>query len=598
MTKGERGVGGLDTNENRHKIENRKSKIENLFWFSLSMAFAAMIGWMALQRAFGGEYVVQDDARQHVFWMQRFLDPALFPNDLTADYFQSVAPWGYTTVYRVMATLGIDPFVLSKLLPPVLWLIATAYCFGTCLQILPVPIASFFSSVLLNLSTVVADDINSATPRAFVYPLFLAFLYYLMKRSPVPCWIAIALQGLFYPQVMLVSCGVLVLRLVSWQDKRPRLTESRNEQLLSGVGLVVGCAALLFYAIGGATEFGPTISAAAARQMPEFWKDGRGSFFSNNPFDYWLISMRSGIVPRPSQLLKPPLVAIGLFLPLLIRSPQRYPLVQNITDKVRVLVQVLLSSIVLFFAAHAVLFSLHHPSRYTQHSFRVVMVLSAGVTLAILLDALFRWANQRNDWRRRLTALGTAIALGLFLMTYPVSVPLQKAVPVLEVLFPTRILPGYITGREPDLYQFFAQQPRDIVIASLSREANNLPSFSQRTVLVSWEYGIPYHVGYYRQVRERVLDLIRAHYGTDAKQVRQFTEKYGIDYWLIQQETFTPSFVEKLWGRQFKPETSAAIATLQQGTMPIVQQAIADCAAFKNERFVVLNAACVVRSEN
>lgn len=49
------------------------------FWFSLSMTFAAIYGTLALQKAFSGEYVVQDDARQHVFWMRRFLDPELFP---------------------------------------------------------------------------------------------------------------------------------------------------------------------------------------------------------------------------------------------------------------------------------------------------------------------------------------------------------------------------------------------------------------------------------------------------------------------------------------------------------------------------------------
>lgn len=80
-----------------------------VFWFSLSLTFAAMYGLLGLRQAFSGEYVVQDDARQHIFWMRRFLDPALFPNDLIADYFQSVVPWGYSTFYRLFAAVGIDP---------------------------------------------------------------------------------------------------------------------------------------------------------------------------------------------------------------------------------------------------------------------------------------------------------------------------------------------------------------------------------------------------------------------------------------------------------------------------------------------------------
>lgn len=73
----------------------RKSSVN--FWLSLSFAFAIIYGLIALQKAFSNEYVIQDDARQHVFWMRRFIDPDLFPNDLIADYFQSVAPWGYST---------------------------------------------------------------------------------------------------------------------------------------------------------------------------------------------------------------------------------------------------------------------------------------------------------------------------------------------------------------------------------------------------------------------------------------------------------------------------------------------------------------------
>jgi len=64
---------------------DKKSRSRVIFWFSLSLTFAAIYGILGLQEAFSSEYVVQDDARQHVFWMQRFFDPGLFPKDLIAD---------------------------------------------------------------------------------------------------------------------------------------------------------------------------------------------------------------------------------------------------------------------------------------------------------------------------------------------------------------------------------------------------------------------------------------------------------------------------------------------------------------------------------
>ncbi len=97
-----------------------------IFWLSLSLALALIYPILALQEAFSSEYVVQDNARQHVLWMLRFLDPALLPNDFLADYFQSVAPWGYARFYQIFAWLGISPLVLHKLLPGVLALITTA----------------------------------------------------------------------------------------------------------------------------------------------------------------------------------------------------------------------------------------------------------------------------------------------------------------------------------------------------------------------------------------------------------------------------------------------------------------------------------------
>ncbi len=78
-----------------------------VFWFSLSLIIAAIYSGLALREAFSHAYIVQDDARQHVFWMQRFIDGELFPHDLIADYFQSVAPVGYTTLYRIAAAVGI-----------------------------------------------------------------------------------------------------------------------------------------------------------------------------------------------------------------------------------------------------------------------------------------------------------------------------------------------------------------------------------------------------------------------------------------------------------------------------------------------------------
>jgi hypothetical protein len=127
---------------------------------------------MALPPAFSSEYVMGKDAREYLFWMHQFFDPDLFPHDLIANYFHSITPPGYAALYHLIASVGITPVLFSKLLPIVLGLITTGYCFAVCMQIFPCQLQAFFATLLLNQTLSMHDDVVSATPRAFFYPLF------------------------------------------------------------------------------------------------------------------------------------------------------------------------------------------------------------------------------------------------------------------------------------------------------------------------------------------------------------------------------------------------------------------------------------------
>lgn len=555
-----------------------KTSSQVRFWFSLSLTFAVIYGLLGLRPAFSGEYVVQDDARQHVFWMQRFLDSALFPKDLIADYFQSVAPAGYTAIYQMMAGSGINPLLVNKLLPTVLGLITTGYCFGVCLELLPVPTAGFIATLLLNQSLWMKDDLVSATPRAFVYPLFLAFLYYLLRRSLLPVCVAIALLGLFYPHFVLIAAIILILRLLRWNRGLPRLSRNRSDYLFCATGLGVALLVMLPFALE-ASEFGPTIMAAQARKLPEFLPGGRSAFFYEDPWRFWLSASRSGLLPS----IKPPLLAVGFLLPVLLRYPSLFPLAQRV-NSIAILPQVVVASLLMFFAAHALLFKLHLPNRYSEHSLRIVLPIAAAITLIVICNALWHACKQRLPYLqgRQLLALASVALIGAALILYP----------SFEKNFPNT---KYQVGNFPLLYQFFQSQPKDSLIASLSGEADNLPTFSQRSILVGREYAIPYHVGYYRQFRQRMLDLIRAQYNPDLTAVQTLIQKYGIDFWLLDREAFTPEYIaNNSWIKQYQPASTEALTSLQQET-PALSAVMGRCSVFETQRLVVLNAACIVK---
>lgn len=569
-----------------------------LFWFSLSLTCAAVFGLDGLKTAFSSEYVVQDDVRQHVFWMRRFLDSALFPNDLIADYYQSVASPGFSTLYQLVAAVGIDPVVFSKMLPFILTLISTSYCFGICLQLLPVPSAGFISTLLLNQNLWLKDDVISGTARAFMYPLFLASLYYLLRRSLFPFLVAIALLGLFYPSGAIVSAGILFLRLWRWDKK----IQFRHNDLFSISGIAVAVLTLLPQALES-SPYGAVISANIARTMPEFSELGRTRFFVDNIFEFWFYGDRSGIFPvewfRLPYKYFPMMLILGLLLPILQRFSSRFPLVKHISN-ISILPQLALVSLGLFLAAHTLLFKLYLPSRYTQYSMRILMVLSAAITLTILIDTIFIWAEHKIQSRqpaRQILALSLTTVVGFALFSYPLLLKLKQ--------FPIPSTTSYIVGYYPKLYKFLSQQPEDILIASLTTEASNIPSFSQRSVLTAKEYSIPYHTGYYRQIQQRTIDLIQAQYDSDIKQVKKFIQKYGIDLWLLDRNYLFTPYTEvnnnrinstQRWIRQFPAATQAWMRWQQNQTPPALLSVVNSCAVFSEQNLLVLSASCIKES--
>lgn len=557
------------------EVPSRRSR---QFWFWLSLAIAFTYSIPVLQEAFSSPYMVQDDARQHVFWMRRFVEPGLFPGDAIADYFQSVAPWGYTLVYRAIVALDIDALTVSKLLPPVLALVTVGFAYEICLLLIPVPVAGAIASLLTTQLIWAHDDVASGSPRAFMLPLFLAFLYFLVRRNVVGCIGSIVLLGLFYPQYVFVASGLLVVRLVEWREGRFRLGDgTRRIWILSGGGLLAAFLVLLPFALR-TSEYGPIITAEAARQLPDFFAGGRGNFFTDDPWEFWLLGMRSGLMPT----LKPPLMILGIFLPLLCRFPRTFPLTQRLRQ-LGILWQLPLVAIALFFAAHALLFRLHLPSRYSGYTLRFTLVFAGAIVLVVLLDGILRGLSQLNrSWLSALALWGAGGLLTILLLGYP-------------LYDPDAIDPNYTRGRLPETYAFLAAQPVDIKVASLLRDADHFPTFTQRSVLASREYAIPYHVGYAAPMRQRIIELIAAQYALNSPLLQQTIENYGIDYWLIDDDSFNPQDIQRSWIRQYPRVTAGAIANLNEGT-PLLARLAATCQVMEERDRVLIATDCILKS--
>ncbi|MEO1427764.1 MAG: hypothetical protein AAFV71_01605 [Cyanobacteria bacterium J06633_8] len=571
---------------NYHKLSRKRT----IFWFSFSITFAVINAILGLQQAFSSEYVVQDDARQHVFWMMRFLDSNLFPNDFIADYFQSVAPVGYSSIYNWFAILGVNPLFLSKLLPLVLGIISTAYCFALCMRIFPVPITGFIATVILNQNLWMRSDLASATGRAFTYPLMFAFLYYLLSRSLLPCLVSIGLLGVFYPQCVFICAGILIIRIWNWQTGSFRFSQERERYIFCIVGLGVAFLVMLPYAIKS-SEFGPVITVNQARQLPELFLGGRSVFFNDNLFYYFLYG-RSGIIT--ANLFAPTTIFTALILPFIRQFRTKFPLLRKLNSDVMLLPQILLVSLVMFIASHILLFKLYLPSRYTQYSLIIVLVLYAAITLTIMLDTILSIGSKQTI-SYSLTRQFFAISFTVF-----ISITLLFYYPFFIKNFPKS---GYVTGNFPVLYEFFKKQPKDTLIASIASEADNLPTFSQRSILAAREYAIPWQFGYYQKFRQRTIELIQAEYSSNLADVKNLVQKYGIDFWLLEPETFTPDYIKRSkWLKQYLLSdltedklvklTNGIFQSLQEGNVPALSKMVPNCTVAEIQSFVVVDAKC------
>jgi hypothetical protein len=539
----------------------RKIDIERR-WLIAAMAIGCFYSALALRLAFQSSYLVQDDARQHVFWMRRFIDPNLFPNDLIADYFQAVAPAGYKFVYWIFAKAGVDPLLLSKIFPAAIGLFIAYLAFRVFMELMPNPRGAFFASLLVGQLIWLKDDVISATPRAFVCPLFLAFLLFLLQRRFFPCLLTVALQALVYPQAAFVSIGVLALRLIKWKDRRPYLARDRRDYVLFFAALFIFVAAILPFA-SSVSRYRPVITREEARELPEFQRHGRSQFFVPG-LSYWTDAQRSGLLPNGTP---PHIFALAIAAPLcLIFTRKKF--------QTAVLLRAALAATAMWGAAHLLLFKLHLPGRYSQWLFQIMFAIGAAATIALIWD----WAD---NWREQLRQKNSILAVRAISIAVFLSGAALVIYPHLKQKFPD---PSYISGQPTELYDFLRTQPKETVITGLTNAANLIPIFAQRSVLVSSEYAIPYHKGYYQILRRRGQDLVHAHLTSRAEELRAFIEKYHVDLIIVRRIPVTPQVAKKLrWFGEIAGE-------IESDDRPALLDFIDCCKIWENNSTIVLDA--------
>ena len=137
----------------------------------------------------------------------------------------------------------------------------------------------------------------------------------------------------------------------------------------------------------------------------------------------------------------------------------------------------------MFVVAHLLLLKIHLPSRYTYHTLRFVLAIASAIVITILLDYAFVWLRNKEYFH-----LKDKIAISLVSL-FALNVIIFPMIPHVFIHW----FQNWRVGESPAIYQYLAQQPKDIMVASLSDDANNIPAFAHRSILVSEEFAFPYH---------------------------------------------------------------------------------------------------------
>lgn len=566
-----------------------RSKQINFNWFIPSLFFALYFALISLAYAFSQEYRIQDDARIHVVWLQRFLDPDLFPTDFLADYFTYFLPWGFKGIYWLGAKVGIEPLIFAKILPSILGLTTAIYVFYFSLEIIPRQFTAFLSSLMITQLIWTNDDLISATPRAFVYPLFAAFLYYLATEKLFSCLLTMFLLGLFYPQVLLVEISILGLRIIDWQSKF-YLTKKLTAYQWFGLGLLV-VAIALFPFTQRSPEWATSVTASQMAQIPEFNAQGRTFFYGVGWLQFFLAGDSGLCLPN-----FPPIIWLGFALPwLLLRSFFSKSLVTMaaITPKLQILGQVIAASLIMYGLAHVMLLKIHLPSRYTYHTLRFVLAIAFAITFTAITELVLNWLARTTQF----TLLNqiTIVAVTAFL-TIALIFPM---IPLVSNVW----LQNWRSGKETKLYQYLAAQPKDIMVASISEEINLIPAFAQRSILIGSEFAFPYHPPYHQELINRATSLLTAQYASNPAIIKDFINKYHLDYLLIDRNAFTTEYLQqKNWlvYSSWQKTTKKVITKLSFMQIPqeelVLPKLIAPCSVVKTKQSNLVDTTCLLNS--
>jgi hypothetical protein len=463
-------------------------------WICLALAIVLWTGPSIIRQD-----VFDGDATQHVFWLYRYADPTLFPNDISIEYFASpsVAPWGYRALYAVLAS-SADAQRVAEIVAAVLLAIsiALAWKLGVALVDAARPMAGLIAVVV----TIALLPVNDLLPpmglqRTFALPITLLCLWALVARRYQWVGVSWLAAALFYPILIVVlglTAGIVFLRDLL---RERHLPPKWQWNVLLGVVAI----ALVLFGSSTAENVGPMVTHAQALHMPEFGPLGRQDLFGPKSFGSYFGQPRTGLGWSRKMLL-----AMGATFGLALVLGRR----RLIPPAAWTLAGV---GIVTWWLARVFLFHLYLPNRHSKLAIAAFAIVAFTAGTYALVQHLASTQPQTRKWPAWVLACIAPVVVVIVLLPQaaaawqrPVDQDMERA------------------------YEFIASLPKDCIVAAHPDLANDVPLRTRRSVLVSTEESIAFMQGYYRRLVPRIESSLQAAYATSWDQLEASLAPYDV----------------------------------------------------------------------
>ena len=468
---------------------------------------------VAHRHGLASPFVVNDDVRQQLFWMARWLDPALYPPDLLNQYASAYVPAGVKALYfAAVAGLGLDPLLVSKLVTGGLFLVTALAFFGLGAA-LEGRTLGFFTASMAWLMPFFLKNISGGLSRGFAAPLLALFLLAWMRRSGRGMAIVLLAQAVCIPYIAILSAGCACLdALLARLTDRPAAPFPARPWH----ALVLLATAVLVWSLErgmAASGFGPLADRKTLSLGPEFSAAGR--------LELWPL-------PHPFfDLVYWPFESIGLFLDIglwsgivslvvlatvVVYGARRTPW-RELAPKIRPAAMLLAGSLTLYVLARAIALRLFVPDRYISYTINLLYALALAVVLRHALSGALARRFGPSLLLLLAVAVGAVRLTDASLYDYRADAPLYAAVRAL---------------------------PKDARIAGNPELLDAVLTFGRRNVLASFELAHPWSLGYWAAFMPRLAHQAEAYYAKDPATVLEFARAYGVTHVIVREADYAP----------------------------------------------------------